>query len=56
MKCCLSQDSLGSKTHDGIILRCVNIDEANRLINEIHLGYCGGHFVGRTISHEILRT
>jgi hypothetical protein len=45
MKYCLTQDGLGWKNPDGIILRCVNKDEADKLIKELHSGYCGGHFV-----------
>jgi hypothetical protein len=44
MKYCLTQDGLGWKNPDGIILRCVNKDEVDRLIKELHSGYCGGHF------------
>jgi hypothetical protein len=55
MKYCLTQDGLGWKNPDGIILRCVNKDEADQLIKELHSGYCGGHFASRTTTHKILR-
>jgi hypothetical protein len=44
MKYCLTQDGLGWKNLDGIILRCVNEGEADRLVKEFHSRYCGGHF------------
>jgi hypothetical protein len=36
MKYCLTQDVLGWKNPDGIILRCVNTNEADKLIKELH--------------------
>ena len=39
MKYCLTQDDLGWKNLDGIILRGVNKDEVHRLIKEIHSGF-----------------
>ena len=38
-----------------MILRCVNKDEVDMLIKELHSRYCGGHFVPCTIMHRILR-
>jgi hypothetical protein len=55
MKYFLTQDGLGWKNPDGIILRCVNKEESNQLIKELHLGYCEGHFVACTTTHKILR-
>jgi hypothetical protein len=39
---------------DGVILRCVNKEEANKLIYELHSGHCGGHFSTHTTAHKIL--
>jgi hypothetical protein len=55
MKYCLRHEGLGWRNPDGVILKCVNKEEENKLISEIHLGYCGGHFVSRTTAHKILR-
>jgi len=55
MKCYLTQDGLGWKSPDGIILRCVNKDEANQFIKELYSGYCSGHFTSNTTTHKILR-
>jgi len=55
MKYCLTQDGLGWKNLDGIILICVNKDEVDWLIKELHLGYCRGHFTSPTTTHKILR-
>jgi transposase InsO family protein len=55
MKYCLTEDGLGWRNPDGVILRCVNKEEAKKLLEELHSGYCGGHFAARTTAHKILR-
>jgi hypothetical protein len=55
MKYCLTQDGLRWRNPDGVILRCVNKEEANKLVTNFHSGYCGGHFVAHTTTHKILR-
>jgi hypothetical protein len=50
-----TQDKLSWKNLDGIILKCVNKDEVDRLNKELHLGYCDGHFVAFTTSRNIPR-
>jgi transposase InsO family protein len=55
MKYCLTEDGLGWRNPDGVILRCVNKEEAKKLLEELHSGYCGGHFASRTTAHKILR-
>jgi hypothetical protein len=54
-KYCLTKDGLCWRNPYGIILRCVNKEEAKKLLEELHSGYCGGHFVAHTTSHKILR-
>ena len=46
---------LGWKNLDGLILRCVDEDEAKSLINEFHAGLCCGHYAAKTTTHKILR-
>jgi hypothetical protein len=55
MKYCLTEDGLGWRNPDGVILRCVNKEEADKLMVDLHSGYCGGHFAARTTAHNILR-
>jgi len=55
MKYCLTEDDLGWRNPDGIILRCFNKEEEKRLLEELYSGYCGGHFTARTAAHKILR-
>jgi len=55
MKYCLTREGLGWRNSDGVILICVNKEEANKLISELHSRYCGGHFIARTTTHKISR-
>ena len=55
MKYCLIDDGLGWKDPNKFLLRCVNKDEAEKLLKELHSGYCGGHFAARSTAHKILR-
>ena len=50
----LIEYSLGWRNPDGVILRCVNKEEADKLVVDHHLGYYGGHFVAHTSAHKIL--
>jgi len=55
MKYFLTQDGLGWRNPNGVILKCVNKEEADKLIVELHLGYYGGHFSTHNIAHKIMR-
>jgi hypothetical protein len=55
MKYGLTKNGLGWKDPDGVLLRCVNQEEANELLKELHSGHCGGHFATCTTAHKILR-
>jgi hypothetical protein len=55
MKYYLTEDGLGWKNPDGIILRCVNKEEAKKILEELHCGHCGGHFFAFATAHKILR-
>jgi hypothetical protein len=39
----LLDDKLYYRTIDGVLLRCVSIDESKGLMGEIHEGVCGAH-------------
>jgi hypothetical protein len=55
MRYCLTKYALGWRNTDGVILRCVNKQEPNNLILELHSGYCGGHFATCTMTYKHLR-
>ena len=50
----LTQDGLGCKNPDGIILKCVNLDESKTIIREMHDGLCCGHYAPRTTTTNIM--
>ena len=55
MKYCLTNDSLGWRNPNEVILRCVDSIEAQELMKELNSGICGGHFAARTTTHKIMR-
>ena len=46
---------LFKKYYDGVLLRCLEKEDAKRVITELHDGPAGGHFFEYTTSHKILR-
>ena len=51
----LTENGLGWKHPHGVLLRCVNQEEAGKLLKELHSRLCGGHFATHTTAHKILR-
>ena len=43
------------KNYDGVFLRCLEHEDAKKVVAELHDGPVGGHFSGDTIAHKILR-
>ena len=41
--------------YDGVLLICLEKEDAKKVIAELHDGPAGGHFSGDTTSHKILR-
>jgi len=41
--------------YDGVLLRCLEWEDANKVLKELHYGPVGGHFAGNTTAHKILR-
>jgi hypothetical protein len=42
--------------YDGVLLICINHEDADKFLKELHDGPTGGHFFGNTIAHKILRS
>jgi hypothetical protein len=40
---------------NGVLMRCLEKDEAERVLLELHAGEAGGHFGGDTRAHKVLR-
>ena len=43
------------KKYDGVFLRCLEHEDAKKVVAELHDGPTGGHFSGDTTTHKILR-
>ena len=43
------------KNYDGVFLRCLEQEDAKKVIEKLHDGPAGGHFSRDTIAHKILR-
>lgn len=43
------------KNLDCILLKCVDENQADNLLKEMHEGLCGGHYMGKTSAQKILR-
>jgi hypothetical protein len=41
--------------YDGVLLRCLEDEDVDKVMKELHDGPAGGHFVGNTTDHKILR-
>jgi hypothetical protein len=48
-------DILLGRNFDGILLRCIDENQAQGLIKEFHEGICGGNFSPTSTSHKIIR-
>ena len=51
----LDRDILYKKSKDQILLRCVDADEAKKIVHEIHEGVCGTHASGHIMARQIMR-
>ena len=51
----LDGDILYKKSKDQMLLRCVDIDKAKKIVHEIHEGVCGTHASGYVIAKQIMR-
>ena len=43
------------KKYDGVFLRCLEREDAAKVVKELHDGPAGGHLLGDTTAHKILR-
>ena len=51
----LANDTLYRKIYDGIWLRCLEKDDVDHVLKEMHNILAGGHYGGETTTHKILR-
>ena len=43
------------RNSDRVLLRCLDKDETDVILKELHSGPAGGHFGGETTAHKIIR-
>jgi hypothetical protein len=55
MNFCINGNLLFWKNPIGLLLRCINQEEATRIMIEFHNSECGGHHYWKTTAHKILR-
>ncbi|WRX13925.1 Integrase [Theobroma cacao] len=51
----LSGEVLYKKSRDQVLLRCVDVAEANKIMKEVHEGTCGAHANGHMLARQIMR-
>jgi hypothetical protein len=51
----LVNDVLFHKNFDSVLMRCLERDEAEKVLSELHAGEAGGNFGGDTTAHKVLR-
>jgi len=52
---CLINFAVLWNNYYGVFLRCLEKEEAEKVLKYLHNGPTGGHFVGETMAHKILR-
>ena len=43
------------RNFEGILLKCMNQQDSKRILREMHLGVCGGHYMAKTTAHKVMR-
>ena len=43
------------KNYDGFFIKCLEREDASKIVKELHDERAGGHYSGDTIAHKILR-
>ena len=51
----LDKEVFYKKRKDQILLRCVNANEANKIVHEIHEGVYGTHASGHVMARQIMK-
>jgi ribonuclease HI len=52
---CLIGQALYWRDPQGILLMCLDPQQAQKVMNDFHSGLCGGHYFWKTTAHKILR-
>ena len=46
--------SLWWRNFEGILLKCVDQERAQQILNEMHTRVCGGHYMAKTTPHKVI--
>ena len=49
-------ETLYRRTTDSVLLLCLDLDLADRVMREVHAGVCGPHMGGHMLDRKIMRT
>jgi hypothetical protein len=55
VKYCVNNQTLFWRDPSGFLLRCLDEEEAQRVMTEFHEGVCGGHHFWKSTAYKILR-
>jgi hypothetical protein len=55
VKYCIMEDNLYWKDPTRILLKCVDEEESQRIMIEMHAGACGGHLYWKSTTNKILK-
>lgn len=51
----LIDEVLYKRGHSLLLLKCLDIEEVDYVLREIHEEICGNHSAGQSLSHKVLR-
>ena len=46
---------LFKRNYDGVLLRCLIVENIHEILKEMHEGFCGVHFAPKVNSHQIIK-
>lgn len=47
--------SLWWRSFEGVLLKCIDHKELEKVLTYMHLGVCGGHYMAKTTAHKVMR-
>lgn len=50
------QNCLYWRDRASVLLRCLDEEQVTIIIEEMHSGVCGGHYIAKKTAHKILRS
>lgn len=49
------RNALWWRNFKGVLLKCVDQDKSKEILNEMHVGICGGCYMAKTTNHKVMR-